>query len=62
MVANKELRYLRSAFNFGVKEGFIESNVTDKMAFFPIEKRVKYVPLPEDVQKVIGIADQDTQD
>jgi integrase len=62
MVANKELRYLRSAFNFAVKEGLIESNVTEKMSFFPIEKRVKYVPLSGDVQKVIDIADQDTQD
>lgn len=62
MVANKELRYLRSTFNFGMKEGFIESNVTDRMSFFPIEKRVKYVPLSKDVQKVIDTADQDTQD
>ena len=51
-MANKELRYLRSAFNFGVKEEFIQTNPTDKLAFFSIEKRVKSVSVPEDILKL----------
>lgn len=60
--ANKDLRYLRALFNFGVSRGWIKENPTKGIPFFPVEKRVKYVPPKEDVLRVISVADPDTQD
>ena len=62
--ANKELRYLRALFNFGVnpKRGWISNNPTRGIDFFPVEKRIKYVPPKEDVLKVILVADPEMQD
>jgi integrase len=62
VVANKELRYLRSTFNFGIKEGYIKDNPTNQISFFPIEKRVKHIPAPNDINLVIELADCNTQD
>jgi integrase len=61
-VANKEIRYLRATFNFGKKRGYVKVNPADGIDFLPLEKRVKYVPSPEDIDKVIAAADPDTQD
>jgi integrase len=60
--ANKEIRYLRAMFNFGKKRQLISQNPTDGIDFLPVKKLVKYVPPPEDIDKVIAVADQDTQD
>jgi integrase len=37
-------------------------NPTDKIKFFPIEKKIRYVPNAEDIFRVIEIADENTQD
>jgi integrase len=60
-VANKELQYLRALFNYGTRKNFIESNPTDTIDFFPVEKRKKYVPPKEDVFKAIAVADPEAQ-
>ncbi len=60
--ANKEIRYLKATFNFGKRRGYLKDNPLDGMAFMPVEKRLKYVPPPEDIDKVIELADPDTQD
>jgi integrase len=60
--ANKELCYLRATFNYGLKKKLVTSNPTDGLEFLPVEKKVKYVPSIEDVDKVIGLANEDTQD
>ena len=60
--ANKELRYLRALFNFGIKRKLILNNPTQGMFFLPVEKRIKYIPPKEDVLRVIMRADPDTQD
>jgi len=60
--ANKDLRYLRSLFNFGISREWIVENPTRGIPFFPVEKRVKYVPSKEDVLRVIAQADPNTQD
>jgi integrase len=60
--ANKELRYLRAMFNWAKKKGLIDHNPTDGAEFLPMEKRVKYVPPVEDVEKAIAAADPDTRD
>ncbi len=61
IVANKELQYLRAAFNYGIKRKIISHNPTDQIGFLPIEKRKKYIPPMEDVTRVISFADSDTQ-
>jgi integrase len=61
IVANKELQYLRAAFNYGNKRKIISHNPTDQIGFLPIEKRKKYIPQMEDVTRVISFADSDTQ-
>ncbi len=60
-VANKELQYLRALFNFGIKKKFVESNPTDAIDFFPVDKRKKYVPPKEDVFKVLSVANPEAQ-
>lgn len=60
--ANKEIRYLKATFNFWNRRGFLKDNPLDNMAFLPVEKRLKYVPPPEDIDKLIELADPATQD
>ncbi len=60
--ANKEIRYLRSLFNFGIKKNWIKANPTKGIEFLPVEKRVKYIPSQEDIDKVIIAATPDVQD
>ncbi|MBN2058923.1 MAG: site-specific integrase [Deltaproteobacteria bacterium] len=62
--ANKELRYLRAIFNWGMKpeRRFISNNPTAGLRFLPVEKRLKYVPPKEDVLRVIMAAEPDVQD
>ena len=60
--ANKELRHLRATFNYAKRKGYVSQNPTDGIEFFPVEKKIKYVPPPEDIEKVISLADQATKD
>ena len=62
--ANKELRYLRALFNFAMHptRNWVDHNPTRGIDFFPVEKRIKYVPPKEDVLRVILAADPDAQD
>lgn len=61
-VANKEIRYLKALFNHAKKWKWLKENPVDGLPFMPVEKRLKYVPEPEDIDKVIAQADPDTQD
>jgi integrase len=60
--ANKDLRYLRAVFNYGLKRDWIKSNPTKDVAFMPVEKRIRYVPSTQDVLKVIMAAEPEMQD
>jgi integrase len=60
--ANKELRYLRALFNFGIRRKWILNNPTQGIPMLPVEKRMKYIPSKEDVLRVIMAADPDTED
>jgi len=60
--ANKDLRYLRALFNFGIKQGLVATNPTQGLEFMPVERKLKYVPPKEDVAKVLLAADPDIQD
>gem|GEM_PF-5868614 len=64
-MANKEIRYLRATFNFAKKRmKLLDSNPAEAVAFFPRNKRKKrrYIPTPEEIDKIIACADRDTQD
>jgi len=60
--ANKDLRYLKAMFNFGMKKKLILLDPTDGMESLPVEKKLKRLPTTEDIDKVIEAADPDTQD
>ena len=60
--ANKDLRYFRATINFGLKKKYISNNPAEGFEFFPVEKKVKYVPSIEDIDKVIAVAEPDDQD
>lgn len=60
--ANQDLRYLRSAFNYGKKMGLIDFNPTQGIEFLPTEKKSRYVPPTQDIDKMINVANPDTQD
>jgi len=60
--ANKEICYLRATFNYGKKKKWTSANPTEGLDFLPAEKKVKYVPSQEDIEKVIAAADADTKD
>lgn len=60
--ANKEIRYLRALFNFGLKKGWITNNPTTNIPFLPVEKRINHVPSPEDIEKVISVAKPEVQE
>ena len=60
--ANKDLRYLRALFNYGIKRKLISENPTNGIEFIPEDRKKRYIPPKEDVFKVINVADTDTQD
>jgi integrase len=60
--ANKDLRHLRATFNYGRKRRLVQSDPTAGISFFPVEKRIKYIPPIEDIDKVISCAAPDVQD
>jgi integrase len=60
--ANKDLRYIRALFNFGIKYDLIQENPTMGLEFMPVERKIRYVPPKEDVASVLLAADPSTQD
>jgi integrase len=60
--ANADIRALRALFNYGKKKKFITANPMDDVEFFPVEKRVKYIPPLKDIDSVISVAEPDDQD
>jgi integrase len=62
--ANKDLRMLRALFNFAMHptREWLDHNPTRGIEFFPVEKKIKYVPPKEDVLRVILAADAETRD
>ncbi len=60
--ANRDLRYLRATFNFGIKQGLITTNPSNGLEFMPVERKLKYIPSKEDVAKVLLAAEPEVQD
>ena len=60
--ANKEIRYLRATFRFGIKKHLVADDPTRELEFLPVEKRIKYVPSLEDIEKVMAVANDGTRE
>ncbi|RJR44001.1 MAG: site-specific integrase [Desulfobacteraceae bacterium] len=61
--ANKEVRYIRATFNYGLKKGYVKSNPCKGIEFLPVVKKPKKpAPEPEMIDKVISLAEPDVQD
>ena len=60
--ANKELRYLRSLFNWGVRKGYIENNPASLIDMMRVEKRTVYVPSQQDIDSVLNVANDEQRD
>jgi integrase len=60
--ANYDLRLLKALFNHGIKHKVLVENPVKGVPFLPVEKRAKFVPSSQDIDKVIALADPDTQD
>jgi integrase len=60
--ANKDLRHLRATFSYGRKRKLVSDDPTAGISFFPVEKRIKYIPPTDDIDKVISCAAPDVQD
>lgn len=54
---NKEICCLRATFNFGKAKEWISTNPADRIAFFPMGKRRRYIPPVADIEKVLACAD-----
>jgi integrase len=54
--ANKELRNIKSLFNFGIKRGWITENPANGIDNFPVSNKPRYIPPLEDLLKVLAIA------
>ena len=54
---NADLRYLRALFNYGIDDlEVLDINPTRRIKFYPIEKKLKYIPPDEDIEAVFNEA------
>ncbi len=56
-VANKDLRFIKALFNHGIERNMVSVNPAEKIKYFPIEKKKKYIPPTEDIEKVLSVVD-----
>jgi integrase len=54
-VANKGLRFIKALFNHGIERDLLSDNPAQKIKYFPVDKKKKYIPPLEDVNKVLAI-------
>lgn len=59
--ANKDIRALRSLFNYGIKRDWLYANPTRGLEWFPYEKKVKRVPMQVDIESIFRGADEETR-
>jgi integrase len=60
--ANKELRLLRSLFNWGTKKGYVSDNPASRVDMMRVEKKEVYVPALDDIRKILTVATQEQQE
>jgi len=54
--ANKDLKFIKAIFSFGVQMGYCSGNPASAIARMPTEERLKYVPPLDDFMKVYMVA------
>jgi integrase len=60
--ANYDLRLMKALFNHAIRLKVSREDPVDGVPFLPVEKKTKFVPSVEDIDKVIDVADPKTQD
>lgn len=60
--ANKELRYLRSLFNWGMRKGYTHYNPASVVDMMRVDKKEVYVPSQGDIEKVFSVANDEQRD
>jgi integrase len=58
-VANKELRFIKALFNHGLERSMLSTNPADRIKYFAVEKKKKYIPPKKDVEKVLSLATEE---
>lgn len=58
-VANKELRFIKALFNHGLERNMLSTNPADRIKYFSVEKKKKYIPPKDDVNKVLSLATEE---
>lgn len=62
LAANKDLRYLKAAFNWGIKRGYCDRNPVVGLPFFPVSRRIKKVPTVADIDRLLSVAEGEDYD
>jgi integrase len=60
--ANYDLTLIKVLVNHGIRKKLLALNPANGIDFLPVENRAKYVPSVQDIDKVIAVADSETQD
>jgi integrase len=60
--ANRDLVVLTSIFQLGVRDGYLEYNPCRNVQRFSIVKKEKYIPAPEDIQKVLSVLSEERKE
>ena len=55
-LANRDLRMIKALFSHGVDREMLDKNPAERIKFFPVDEKQKYVPSKEDIEKVISVA------
>lgn len=57
--ANKHLRHIKALYNHGVKRKWFQFNPAVGIEMFGVPRKKKYIPPPEDIAKVLGLAKEE---
>lgn len=58
-VANKDLRFIKALFNHGIDREWFFYNPAGRIKFYSVDKKQKYIPPKEDVQKVLAVVNDE---
>jgi len=61
-VANKELRMIKALFNHAIEREKTDYNPAQKVKYFSVKRRKKYIPPKSDVDKVLTILNQEQRE
>ena len=62
ITANRDLVVLSSIFNFAVDNDYLLKNPCRKISRLPVEKKIRHIPTPEDIAKVLLVLKKDRRD